>query len=363
MFRAGFYFVQPPFGQRSDKHLTQAYPERVGQAQKAKSWCFTPKAQHLNLMKNIGFLPMTTDLSNTLAQYSLDLQIANEREVDGVEMGVLNNGDAFLTLRGLARMCGVDPSTIVRITEGWQGDPLRPRERKIRELVKAQGADDAIAFYAVVKDGVVHHVFPDAVCMAVLEYYAFETASPNDHAAKSYRRLARKGFVEFIYELVGYKAEETSIAAWRQFHDRVSLSYQTVPAGYFSIFKELADLMVTLIRNGADLGPHFVPDISVGIAWSKYWVNESLEVLYGERLRYEHNYPGYFPQAASNPQQPYCYPDDALGEFRKWVRESYLPQQFPNYLSGKVKQGQIPAPAATAAVEAFKAKAPLPKRH
>jgi hypothetical protein len=61
-----------------------------------------------------------------------------------------------------------------------------------------------------------------------------------------------------------------------------------VPIGYFSIFKELADIFVMLIRKGANLGPTFVPDISVGQLWSKFWVSENLEILYGERIKYEH---------------------------------------------------------------------------
>src|SRR5277367_6312114 len=82
----------------------------------------------------------------------------------------------------------------------------------------------------------------------------------------------------------------------------------TVPVGYFSIFKELADIFVMLIRNGANVGPQFVPDISVGQLWSKYWTAESLDIIHGERIKYEHNYPLYYPQSVSNPQHPYCYP-------------------------------------------------------
>lgn len=291
--------------------------------------------------------------SITPLQLKLDLQIAAEREVDGIQMGVLSDGTPFLTLRGLARMCGLPNSVIVRMTAQWQDSPLKPREQKIRELVRAQGGDDSISFIAVMKNGVIHHAVPAAVCMAVLEYYAFEAKTEGDHALKSYRLLARKGFSDFIYAQVGYNPSGESSIAWQQFHNRVSLAYHTVPVGYFSIFKELSDIFVMLIRSGANLGESFVPDISVGQLWSKYWVSESLEVLYGERIKYEHNYPDYFAQAASNPQHPYCYPDDALGEFRKWVREHYLVKRMPGYLLDKVKQGQIAAATATAALEAF----------
>jgi hypothetical protein len=195
-----------------------------------------------------------------------------------------------------------------------------------------------------------------------LEYYAFEARSDSDQAAKSYRVLARKGFRDFIYAYVGYNPSGESSIAWQQFHDRVTLAYHTVPVGYFSIFKELADIFVMLIRKGANVGPSFLPDISVGQLWSKHWTNENLDVVYGERIRYEHHYPLYYPQSASNPQHPYCYPDEALGEFRKWVRDVYLAKRMPEYLLIKVKQGQLTPVNATAALEAFAPQPAIPTR-
>jgi len=298
----------------------------------------------------------TKALVTSPEQLRLDLQIAVEREVDGVGMGVLSDGTPFLNVRGLARMCGVDHSNIIRITADWIETPAKSRVQKVRELVRAQGADDEVAFIAIVKDGTIHHAVPAAVCMAILEYYAFEAGSSNETAAKSYRILARKGFNDFIYAQVGYNPGGESAIAWKQFHDRVSLSYDTVPDGYFSVFKEIASILVTMIRQGANLGEKFIPDISVGLHWGKFWTAENLEVVYGARKKYDHNYPEYFPQALSNPQEAYCYPDDALGEFRKWVREEYLPKKLPNYLNDKVAQRQIAASQAAAAIEAFKPK-------
>lgn len=286
-------------------------------------------------------------------QLRLDLQVAAETEIDGVGMGVLTDGTPFLNIRGLARMAGVDHTTIIAITTNWQTTPLKPREQKIRELVRAQGVDDSLAFIALERNGTIHHAIPSAVCMAILEYYAFEARTESDTAAKSYRVLARKGFNDFIYAQVGYNPSGASDVAWQQFHDRVSLAYHTVPAGYFSVFKEIADMFVTMLRAGARLGKDFIPDISVGLAWSKHWQAENLDVVFGDRIRYEHSYPSYFPQSASNPQPAFCYPDDALGEFRKWFREKYLTTNMPKYLTDKVRAGHLPASAATAAIEAF----------
>ena len=83
------------------------------------------------------------------------------------------------------------------------------------------------------KNGVVHHAVPAAVCMAVLEYYAFEARTTNsEQAGKSFRILARKGFTDFIYSQVGYNPTGAVQVAWQQFHDRVSLTYHMVPNGY-----------------------------------------------------------------------------------------------------------------------------------
>ncbi|WP_042776644.1 hypothetical protein [Sinorhizobium fredii] len=297
---------------------------------------------------------MSKSLSASTAQISFDLEIVAEKEIDGIGMGVLKNGTPFLTLRGLARMCGVDHSMIVRMTAQWQDVPLKPREQRIREIMRARGADDSVAFIAAVKDGTIHHLVPDSVCMAVLEYYAFEANSTaKDHALNSYRVLAGAGFSAFIYQQVGYNPQPSANLAWQKFHDRVSLSYNTVPAGFFSVFKEIADLMVTLIREGADLGNKFIPDISVGMHWGKFWTGNNLDAVYGMRMKYEHNYPDYFPQAMSNPQSPFCYPDDALGEFRKWVRTTYLPKHLPAYIAKKVSEGMIGGSAAQIAIQAL----------
>lgn len=297
-------------------------------------------------------------MSNTgmavTGQYSLDLEIVAETEIDGVGMGVLKNGSTFLTIRGLARMCGVDHSALVRLTGQWQDVPLKPREARIREIIRSRGHDDSVAFIATYKDGTIHHLIPDHVCMAVLEYYAFDASSAsNVHALNSYRTLAGAGLSAFIYQKVGYNPNQSPNAAWQKFHDRVSLAYNTVPPGYFSVFKEIADMIVTLIRGGADLGDKFIPDISVGIHWGKHWTTNNLDVVYGMRMKYDHNYPDYFPQSLSNPQPAFCYPDDALAEFRRWVRTKYLPTHLPAYISKKVSEGMIGGSAAQVAIQAL----------
>ena len=178
--------------------------------------------------------------------------------------------------------------------------------------------------------------YPDNVCMAVLEYYAFEAdLSGKDVALRSFGRLARHGLKQFIYRQVGY-APVVEEDVWRIFRDRVSLTYDAVPAGYFGIFKELSSLIVTMGLSGLHISEHFVPDISVGQGWARHWEEKGLRSVFGPRGTYQHNYPPYFPQAASNPQLVACYPEVALGEFRRWFREDYIGQgKLQSYLVRK----------------------------
>jgi hypothetical protein len=117
---------------------------------------------------------------------------------------------------------------------------------------------------------------------------------------------------------------------------------------------EIADMLVTLGQAGVSIDEKFVPDISVGIHWAKHWVARSLDQNFGERITYQHNYPEYFPQAESNPQEPWCYPDLALAEFRRWFREDYIGAgKFAKYLDTKVKEKQLPASFAQLAILAY----------
>lgn len=119
---------------------------------------------------------------------------------------------------------------------------------------------------------------------------------------------------------------------WAQFQDRVSLVYDNVPIGYFCVFKEIADLFASLISNGADFGTQMILDLSVGGCWGRYWTRMKLDQKFGARAQFPHSYPSYFPQAWSNPQMAWCYPEDALPTFKRWMREVYIPHKMPIYL-------------------------------
>ncbi|WP_295635819.1 KilA-N domain-containing protein [Novosphingobium sp.] len=140
---------------------------------------------------------------------------------------------------------------------------------------------------------------------------------------------------------------------WRQFEDRVSLVYDNVPVGYFCVFGQIADLFASMISNGADFGTRVILDLSVGGCWGAHWSNMKLEQTFGARIKFPHYYPDYFPQSYSNPQDAWCYHEDAIPTFKRWLRDVYVPTKMPLYLKGLVSQKKLPAQIANNALAAL----------
>lgn len=291
----------------------------------------------------------------TNKQALLDLGIDRQTEIDGIGMGVLSDGTPFLTGRGLARLCGVHHSQIQDLATDWVEPIPKARISAIRDILTSHGISYAKPYVEVKQGSVLLFAYPDALCLAVLEYYAFEAGGKGkDIAIRNFRSLAGHALREYIYGQVGYDPNVNVPQVWKQFHDRVSLTYNAVPAGYFGIFKEIADMILTLGQNGLPIDDSFVPDISVGGCWAKHWNDSTFDYHFGDRIKFDHRYPDYFPQAWSNPQEVWCYPEAALGEFRRWFRETYIGDgKFAHYLLSKVQKKQIPGSFAKLAIAAY----------
>lgn len=311
-----------------------------------------PIAQDYN--KNKVLVPAPGGTAITPKQPKFNLQIEKQIEVDGVGMGVLTDGTPYLTGRGLARLCGVSNARIVELSADWN-ESTRALTKSVKKMLESKGLIVDAPHIEINQRSGAFYAYPDVVCIAVLEHYAFEAgAGIRETAVQNFRLLAGKALHDFIYTQVGYDPAQHVPAVWRQFHDRVSLTYNAVPAGYFSVFKEIADMIVTLGQAGLAIDSSFVPDGSVGTHWSNHWKNNNLAAQFGERKEWEHNYPDYFPQAKSNPQPAKCYPEAALPEFRRWMRENYIGDgKFTKYINNKIKQKELPASFSQLVIEAY----------
>jgi hypothetical protein len=284
---------------------------------------------------------------------SLALGIEKDTDINGIGMGVLSDGTPYLNQRGLAALCGVQNAHIGTISSQWNDGEQRPRIRAIKGILTKAGTSYSAAHIEVSHRGTVHYCYPADVCLAVLEYYAFD-AGPNcqPQARDNFRLLAGSKLRELIYSQVGY--DPFRVHRFDKWHERVALNYQSAPKGFFHVFNEAHTVIYELILAGAEIGEHFVIDISIGQHWSTYWTDNDLDQAYGGRCKYPHRYPDDHPQSKSNPQESWCYPLAALGEYREWLQNSYIEGgKFSNYLKTKVARAQLPPSIAQLAIDAL----------
>lgn len=287
----------------------------------------------------------------TSNQGVLPLAIERDREVQGIGMGVLSDGTPYLNQRGLAALCGVQNAHIGTISSQWADEDPKPRLESIKGILSKIGPTKHAPHIELTHKGTPHFCYPADVCLAILEYYAFDAGvNVSATARDNYRKLAGSKLKDMIYQQVGY--DPSGADRFRKWHERLELNYQSAPKGFFHVFNEAHTIIYELIIAGADIGEKFVVDISIGQHWSKYWEDSGLADAYDVRRKYPHRYPDSHPQAKANPHESWCYPLAALGDFRAWLQDEYLEGgKFRIYLHGKVKRGELPPSFAELALD------------
>lgn len=294
-----------------------------------------------------------------MGQLELHLTVQATKEVDGLEMGVLSDGTAYLSQKALSRLCGVASSSLTDLTNDWTSGKRTTRlakwltlQRFPRENIYTKTEIPGVA-------GNVTYAYQEDVCNLILEYYAFESPNPTEAAQANYRKLSRAGLRFYVYSSIGYNPTRAIEESWRNFHDRIKLN--NAPPGYFTVFGEIYGIILAALKGGLTLDHHTIPDASVGKLWANHWNDSNLESKFGSRRDYPHFWPDYYPQSAVNPVEAKAYPDAVLPEFRRWLHEEYLPQRFPKYLGTKVSSKAISGSDARALLNQIAAEA-TPKK-
>lgn len=310
-----------------------------------------PKEISPNANKISILAPKTAGLEIGPAQGSLELGIEKDAEFGEIGMGVLSDGTPYLNQRGLAALCGVQNAHIGTISSQWNEPDQKPRIVSIKTVLGKAGFTAATAHVEIVHNGRLNYCYPAEVCLAVLEYYAFDAgANCQPEARDNFRVLAGSKLRELIYSQVGYDPSGKNAKKFDKWHERIALNYQAAPKGYFHVFNEAHTIIYELILAGADIGEKFVVDISIGQHWSKHWTDSGLDLIY-TRDKYPHSYPESHPQSKANPHFSWCYPLAALGTFREWLQDVYLEGgKFKKYLGDKVAKGELPPSIAQLAI-------------
>jgi hypothetical protein len=293
----------------------------------------------------------STQLDTKSDQHILPLGIEKSGDYGDIGMGVLSDGTPYLNQRGLAVLCGVQNAHIGTISSQWNDQEQKPRIAKIKGILQESGLEAQAAHIEVRHGGSVHYCYPADICLAILEYYAIDAGKNiQQQARQNYRLLAGTKLKDLIYRQVGY--DPTGSHKFEKWHERIALNHRSAPAGFFSVFNEAHTIIYELILAGAEVGEKTVVDISIGQHWGRHWDDRKLEDKFGAREKYPHRYPTSHPQALSNPQEAWCYPLTALGEYRAWLQNHYLEGgKFAGYLKGKVQRGDVTPSVAELAVK------------
>lgn len=126
----------------------------------------------------------------------VEVTVTAYAEIDGVGMGLLSNGEPYLTQRGLAALCGVQNAHIGTISRDWATDKPRITAIKTRLGFKRAQAHKVLTYDR-------HRLFAydAAIAQAVLHYYALDAGNhAKPEALKNRARFADNGLKAFIRE-------------------------------------------------------------------------------------------------------------------------------------------------------------------
>jgi hypothetical protein len=261
-------------------------------------------------------------------------------------VGILQDGTPFLSGRGLARACGISNSTLVGWGEMTPQLGASHRAGKMASLLATYGYGGDRFFFKI-PDGTKFEgkanvsAYPYKVCMAFLDYYAFE--ANKEEARNSLRILSEKQLPQFILAAVNgtttatvqpMKPNPRPAARVRE-----SSPFETrplregIPIGYFTISQLCSEAQMRSLQAALQLDAFILTPDHIDKAWNHYWDIHKLWEQHGERfpLHDKETSPAWRTQS-------YIYPLSALDEFKQWLNWEFIPDRFPSYLQRKMKQ-------------------------
>lgn len=284
-----------------------------------------------------------------------------------LNQGTATDGQAYLSERGVATLCGVSLATIEAIRVQWDETLPRPRIAKIKQSVARSGHTGPAAPVMAVLNGVRRWYFPTEACRSILEYFAVHAGPDCTAKAKhNFFKLAMAGLNDAIRQSVGDDPATAEFRRWEPWQERIGSPYRSVPTGYFGIFQEIAPVILDMVTARLTINPDIIPDISIEEHWGQHWEEQGLAAQFGERIRYSQRYPPSHPYGKFPHRDAWGYPEAALGEYRLWLQRDYIDGgKFSQYLDGKVQHHELSpdeAARAVAAVSRVQIRSTTPKR-
>jgi hypothetical protein len=88
---------------------------------------------------------------------------------------------------------------------------------------------------------------------------------------------------------------------------------------FFSILVEIESMVLQFDMARIPIDQFTIFDEIVVEKWSKYWIENDLESVFGPRKEHLHRYPGLRPKSLFGVTDTWVYPSRAIESFRLWL--------------------------------------------
>jgi hypothetical protein len=215
-----------------------------------------------------------------------------------LELFINSNGECFASIRGMARMVGVNDGTIKRFLTASQITVKRAEVPTIKGLRTADLLDE------------------DAILEAIVKY-----------KPELFKQFAKLGLRFYLHSVVGFKTQTQP--KFNIYAHRVEIASKwNIPDGHWCVFHEIS-LMANAVGKDYNVQQYDLLDGSVGICWSKYrkdkeWALDTVQ------------FPIFFEDKRDLARVNINgYADAELPQFRSWLRYTYKIEKLPKYLEKK----------------------------
>jgi hypothetical protein len=246
------------------------------------------------------------------------------------------DGKAFVSIRGAARIVGINDKTLSDSFKTAAGiSAVENTETLTNKGVALAGINPSKLAQMLLDSGFAPSDFaetgiPDVALVIVLKYYAFKAKRTTEQAERFYDAMSAIGVRTWIQQQLNWNPVLNKAPFWYQ-RLVLFLAQNKVPVGYFSIFEETIKLVGDLETVGYVIPDNAIPDISIGKCWATHLRSEDIEPN-EVAVAYSHQYPDKRNRVNAN-----AYPEEMLPKFRKWFRETYKPVKLPAYPGSKDK--------------------------
>jgi hypothetical protein len=239
------------------------------------------------------------------------------------------DGVSGMTVAALADFVGVESPTITQLLNRIrETDPLT---NKLSECLKPFAGEE---LRLITNDLQGRLIIPDEACHAVAEYYAFEARQypGKEIAINNFRTAGRAGMRVFIWSRTGYapRPNETVVKLHTTVYvQRIEgMRDHQVPDELWMIFRESAELLLQIEKEWrVPINDYDILDGSIGRKWSSCRSGNTWAGVVGSYIHKYRDKRGFIRCAA--------YEMSELPHFRRWLRETYIPEELPKYLVSK----------------------------